>query len=228
MFDSGTGAGPGPDRLRRQRPESGKVAPAETAPAETAAPEKPLTLGRMDGGTYTNTYAGIGCTLDESWTFYGAEELQEIPAAAKEAMEGSDLGELMGDVEQITDMMAENAELMANVNVLYSKQDLAERVVVGAMSEEGILDVMLENQKDQLIQAYEQAGITISGIEKTKVTFLGEEHWALKTTGETQGVPVYFLQTFNYQLGAYSMTLTATSFVEDNTQTVLDLFYAVN
>lgn len=210
-------------------PESSKVEPpAQTKPVETEPTENPLRLGRMDGGSYINTYAGIGCDLDESWTFYGADELQEIPAAARESMEGSELAELVGDYEQITDMMAENAELMVNVNVLYTKQPLAQRVVHQTLSEEGTLDLVLDEQKDLLVDAYEQAGIHVSSLEKVKATFLGEEHWALKTTAETQGVPVYFLQVANYKLGAYGVTLTVSSFVEDNTQTVLDLFYPVD
>lgn len=210
------------------QPQSGQVAPpAETKPTETKPTENPLSLGRMDGGTYTNAYAGIACDLDDSWTFYSAEELQEIPDAAMDAMDGSELAKQMENFEQITDMMAENADKMVSVNVLYTKQPLAARVTTQAMSEEEILDATLDQQKDQLLEAYEQAGIHASSIEKTKVNFLGEEHWALKTVAETQGVAVYFLQVINYKLGAYGVTLTATSFVEDNTQMVLDLFYRV-
>ncbi|MEI3101475.1 MAG: hypothetical protein V8T45_06680 [Oscillospiraceae bacterium] len=45
---------------------------SETAPAEegeTAEAERQLSLGQFSGSTYTNSYAGFGCTLDGSWTF---------------------------------------------------------------------------------------------------------------------------------------------------------------
>ena len=48
-------------------------APAET-PTE-APTEATVSLGRMTGGVYENTYAGFACTLDESWTYYTAAEL---------------------------------------------------------------------------------------------------------------------------------------------------------
>ena len=40
-----------------------------------------------------------------------------------------------------------------------------------------------------------------------------------------EGVPYYTLQLFDYRLGQYSVTLTLASFVEDNTESLLDLFY---
>ena len=77
-------------------------------------------------------------------------------------------------------------------------------------------------------ESYAAAGINASSMEKTTVTFLGEEHVAIKTIAETQGVPYYILQVFNYQLGEYSVVSTMASFVDDNTDALLDLFYPVN
>ena len=56
-----------------------KPDPTETEATEPEAPtefegteqdEHPLSLVRLEGGIYTNTYAGFGCELDSSWTFY--------------------------------------------------------------------------------------------------------------------------------------------------------------
>lgn len=213
-------------------PQGGSVAaPAKPAATEAAevpeTTENPLSLGTMEGGTYTNEYAGFACDLDETWLFHSAEELQEMPAAAKDAMDGSKLGELMEDVPQFTDMMAENQTLLSTVNVLYTKEDGVSRLAYLALNEEQTVDMILQ-QKDMLFEAYTQAGINASSIEKVKVNFLGGEHWAVKTEAETQGVPYYTLQVFNYKAGSYGVTLTAASFVDDNTQAVLDLFYAVD
>ena len=43
----------------------------------------------------------------------------------------------------------------------------------------------------------------------------------------TNGVPIYMLQVMDFKLGTYGMNLTATSYLEDNAQSVLDLFYSV-
>lgn len=211
-------------------PKGSVVAPTQPAATEAAevpeTTENPLSLGSMEGGTYTNEYAGFACDLDETWLYHSAEELQEMPAAVKDAMAGSELGELMEDVSQFTDMMAENQTLLSTVNVLYTKESGVERLAYLALSEEQTADTVLQ-QKDMLVEAYAQAGINVSTIEKVKTTFLGEEHWAVKTVAETQGVPYYTLQVFNYKAGSYGITLTAASFVDDNTQAVLDLFYPI-
>lgn len=209
-----------------EEPQTGTVEALATQ-AVAEAPENPLSLGRMEGGTYTNTYAGFGCDLDESWQFLGAEELQEVPDSVQDAMDGSELAEKMKDIPTLMDMQAQNAEKMIGANVVYTKQDMASRLAAQAMSEEDLIDQMLQ-QKDMLVESYTQAGIDVVSIEKVQVNFLGEEHCALKTTGSIQDVPYYALQVFNYRVGAYGVTLTASSFAEDNTQAVLDLFYPVN
>ena len=190
-------------------------------------PEKNLSLGVVEGGTYTNTYAGIGCTLDSSWVIYPAEQLQELPATVRDMMEGSELAEAMADVEQFTDMFAENADSLINMNVLLQKQSMQERIAFAMLTEEQVVDGLLE-QLDTLTEAYAQAGINVKSMEKVVVTFLGEERYAAKTTAESQGVPVYMLQLFDYTLGEYSVTITMTSFLEDNTGSALELFYKLD
>ena len=211
---------------------SGTITPkpaATEAPVQTEAPatEAPVTMGRLEGGTYINEYAGFSCTLDSSWTYYSAEELQEMPANVKEILEGTELGDTLNPLTQFTDMMAENADLLTTMNVLYQKQSMEMRVAASMTSEEQLVDSVLEDQ-DQMIAAYAQAGIQVQSMEKVTVTFLGEQHWALKTVSTTQDVPYYILQLFDYDLGAYSVTLTLASFVEDKTADLLPLYAPVN
>ena len=75
---------------------AGTVTPAETeppaaVPETTAPPERDLSLGRMEGGVYTNEYVGFACSLDSDWTFYTAEELQQLPETVSDAISGSEL-----------------------------------------------------------------------------------------------------------------------------------------
>lgn len=198
-------------------------APAEgTVPATEAA----LDMGTLEGGSYRNAYAGIGCDLDESWVIYGAEDLQQLPQAVLDAVEGSEMGALMEGVEQFTDFQAENADLMANVNLVYVKQDLTSRLAFQLLSDEEVVDANLA-QKELLTESYAQAGMEVSTMEKAPVTFLGRETWAMKTTAQMDGLDVYLLQLFNFKAGAYGLTLTCASFAEDNTEQLLELFYEV-
>lgn len=205
-------------------------APETTAPvSETTEPalqERALSLGVVEGNTYTNAYAGFGCSLDEGWIVLPADQLQELPAIVQDSVSGTEIGEAMKDVQQFTDMMAENAEQLISMNVLFTKLGLQERLAYALLSEEDIVDATL-SQKDAMIEAYTAMGMNVSSIEKVTVTFLGQERFALKTTAETQGVACYMLQVFDYGLGEYSVTMTLTSFLEDNTESMLELFYAV-
>ena len=203
---------------------AGNVAPNQAA--TEAAEENPVSLGRMDGGVYTNSYAGFGCTLDDSWTFYSAEELQALPENVNEVLTDTEIGDAMEGVEQITDMMAENMETFSSMNLLYQKMDAQTRLVYGMMSEESIADAMLA-QSDTMIAAYAQAGMDVTSLEKVTVTFLGEERIALRTEGTMQDIPFYMVQVFDYNQGSYSITLTMTSYMEDKTADMLALFYEV-
>lgn len=211
-------------------PVSGEVTPVTEAVTEvTEAPaptEKPLSFGRIEGGTYTNTYMGIGCTMDENWSIYSAEELQALPETVQGAIAGSDLESLMADYPQIFDLQAENVNDLLAVNIVYTKIGLQERLLYAAQTEEETVDGIL-SQADLIKESYTQAGMEVESMEKVKLTFLGEEHWGIRTVANAGGVPIYMLQVMNFDLGAYGVNLTATSYLEDNAQSVLDLFYPV-
>lgn len=221
-----------PTQKRMENLPSGTVQQSKETQAtepETQATEpeeNPLSLGRMEGGVYTNTYVGYGCELDSTWTFYSAQELQELPASTKEAIEGTELGDALKDYEQITDMMAECVNDMTSINVLYQKLSMQERIAYALLSEEEILDAVLE-QSEMMKEAYAQAGIEDASMEKVTVTFLGEPRAAIRTTAKIQGADYFILQIYDFNLGEYSVTTTFASFVEDKTESLLELFYKV-
>lgn len=202
-------------------------APETEAPTTEAVQENSLALGVVEGNSYTNTYVGIGCDLDSSWTVYPADQLQEMPSTVKDMVEGTELEEALAGVTQFTDMMAENVELMANMNVLFQKLEMNQRIAYALMDEKAVLEATL-SQQELLEEAYAQGGINVDTMEIVTITFLGEEHYALKTVAETQGVAYYCLQVFDYWLGEYSVTITFASFIEDNTESMLELFYALD
>ena len=208
---------------------AGTVTPAETeppaaVPETTAPPERDLSLGRMEGGVYTNEYVGFACSLDSDWTFYTAEELQQLPETVSDAISGSELAQLMEGVPQFTDMMAENVSAMTSVNVLYQKMSMQERVAYMALNDEQVVDVTLE-QRDMLAEAYKQAGMTLLSMEKVEVEFLGQKTYAIRSHLTIEAVDYYTLQLMSFHLGEYAVTTTLASFTEDNTESLLDLFY---
>lgn len=217
-------------------PNQSTPAPSQTTtPSQTTAPTTPttspdeddnLSLGRMEGGVYTNNYIGLRCTLDSNWVFYGADELQEMPDNIGDMMSGSELGDAMANYTQIMDMMAENADMLTSMNVVYTKMTVADRLAYLTMTEEQIIDSIL-SQKDAMIAAYAQAGITVKSLEKVTVTFLGQQRTAMHMEAEISGVAYYTLQFTYQQVGSYGVTLTLGSYVEDKTQELMALFTAI-
>ena len=119
--------------------EASTEAPTE-APTEATEPENSLALGTVENGTYTNTYAGIGCDLDSSWIIYTADQLQELPDMTQQMVEGTELEELMANVTQFTDVFAENVDMLATMNVLFQKLDMSQRLAYAVMDEKAVLD----------------------------------------------------------------------------------------
>lgn len=210
----------------------GEIAPNQNVTEAPTEPESNLSLGRMEGGIYTNEYVGYACTLDSNWSFMSAVEMEQTLDNTTAMLSGSELAEAMGDVQQFNDMMAENANDLTHMNVLYQKLTMQQRLMYAVMTEEQIVDATLE-LKDDLIAAFEQAGILVSSMEKETVTFMGEERVAIRTEAViavqtesgTQEIPYFTLQLFDYQLGEYSVTTTLASYVEDNTDSLMELFY---
>lgn len=212
----------------------GKEAEKPATPAATEAPVettqavnegRPVTLGRVENGVYTNDYIGIGCALDSAWTFKTAEELQELPNQVGELLQDTEYAD--ASLRQFTDMMAENVDAMLNMNVQYTQLTLQERLAYMSMDDEALVDMILED-RDSMAAAYAQAGIEDAVLEKTTVNFLGQDCCAIRTSATIQGYPYYMLQVFEYGLGRYGVTITFASFFEDNTASMLDLFYAID
>ena len=56
--------------------------------------------GSVNGGVYTNEFAGIGCRLDEGWVFYTAEQMAELNGALADGTDNADVnGDERGDPE---------------------------------------------------------------------------------------------------------------------------------
>lgn len=202
---------------------SGEVTPVPEAPE---VPDTPVSLGRIQGGIYTNEYMGLACELDSNWEFYSAEELQELPGDAIEMMAGTELGDAAMGMSQIMDMQAENVNEMSGMNILYQKMDMGDRISYAAMTEMEIVESVLA-ERDMLEEAYAQGGMMVEDMAIKTVTFLGEERPALWTSASVEGVPYYVLQLFDFQLGQYSVNTTFFSYMEDKTESVLALFYKI-
>lgn len=185
----------------------------EGGSAETTEPAGPI-LGETSGNTYTNTYFGMGCTLDDSWIVANEDELAQI----------------MGTT---TEMLSEAALEADGVGYSFyaSKEDGLTTLNI-VMENLGKLYGMLLDEKsyaetsvEQLPAAFEAMGMTDVTTEITTVTFAGSEHTAIKLSGVIYDINFYETLVCVKQ-GSYIAVVTAASYYEDTTADILAQFQA--
>ena len=198
--------------------EATTVPVTEPEETESVAEDGTAILGSYENGVYTNRYVGITYAVPENWTFQTAEELQALSETTMESLKQTQIGSALDGVSQLTVMMSVS-EIGDNINIMLQYTEY--NVLFATMSEEELVDLNL-SQKDALISSFAQMGIDVTVIEKVTVNYLGQEHTALYTAGSIQAIPVHFLQIMDYSKGDYAIVITATSLLENNTQTMLD------
>lgn len=184
-----------------------------------------LSLGIVDGYTYTNKYMGIGLTLDETWELTDAKQLQTLPDSVQDAMNGTLIGEAMKNVTYYMDMQATstNGTNIITINVVMQKLTAAQKAQYKNMNDEQVIDMTLLG-KDALIQSYEAIGMSDITFEKVQVQYLGETRTALKTNSTLYGMPYSIIQVMEYDLGEFTGAVTAACMGEDTCAELLAMF----
>lgn len=177
-----------------------------TPPPEIETDIDPAHRGSVQGQTYINSYIGITCTLSEDWQIQGSQ--LEEPSAGQ---------------TQFYDMQAENTQTNTTMHVTLVNLTQQEQLAYQYTSDEEVVDIALTGS-DLHAESYAQAGITVTSMEKAKFIFLGQERWAVFTTGDMMGTNYYIVQLFAYNLGPCGATVTVAGFSRDDLQTTLDLF----
>lgn len=201
---------------------SGTLSPQEsqTGAADTVEePEVDFQLGITTGGKYENAFLGIGCSLDDSWTFAGQEELAQMVGTTADMFDNEDYAEQMKNTDMFYDMFAAANEGLVTINVVIQNMGV---LYGAALSEEKYIELSLEDLDEQL----ESAGFILQGNEVGTISFAGEERTALHISCTYMDVPYYCQQIYIKQ-GNYMSVITLASFYEDITESMVDYFYAV-
>lgn len=192
---------------------SGTVSPQEEQT------EVDFQLGVTTGGKYESTFLGIGCSLDDSWSFASQEELAQMIGATAEMFDNEEYAEQMKNTDMFYDMAAAADDGLVNINIIIQNMGLLYGM---ALSEEKYIEISQEGLEEQL----SSAGFTLEGVEAGTVTFAGQERSGLHITCTYQGIAYYCQQVYIKQ-GNYMSVITLASFFEDDTDSMLDYFYAV-
>ena len=184
----------------------------------TAGSDAEFSLGDTEGLTYENKFIGIGCTLENGWSFYSDEQIKQINNAAKD-MAGDEYAEEMKNAELVYDMFATDANQRNNMNVNLQKVNVVTLATYDA-------EKSFRSQFDSLKQALENMGYTDVAFEIGNIQVAGKDYVCLNISAQINGVNMY-QKMIAIKCKGYIATITVSTLLEDTTEAIYAKFYAV-
>lgn len=181
--------------------------------------EADVQTGTLSGFTWENTFLGIGCKLDESWTYASEEELAQMIGQTAEMFD-EEYAEQLKNADMFYDMMAVTENGLVSINVIIQNIGL---IYGTALSE----DKYLELAKEQMEEQFGQTGAENVEVERITRTFAGAEHEGILVSCTIQGVPYYCTQMCIKQ-GKYIGSVSLCSFSEDLSDFLIGYFYGLD
>ena len=181
--------------------------------------EEELEMGSVNGGTYTNAFAGIGCALDETWVFYTKEQIAELNGFLTDGTSDEDMKKLMENSQSVQDMYASSTDGLMTINVVFQNMGLLLGTTMSAQE-------YAELHVTQIPDAMAAYGFEDVAASVTTAELAGEERPAIALTATIQDIPVYELIVCLRQ-GNYIYCVTLCSYTEDVTAQMAELFYAL-
>ena len=175
--------------------------------------------GSVNGGVYTNEFAGIGCTLDETWTFYTEAQIAEINGFLTEGTSDEEMRQLMEENQSVYDMYASSTDGLMTMNVVFQNMGLLFGTTMSAQD-------YVELSAEQLPDAMGTYGFEDVTASVTTAEFAGAECPAIAITATVQDTPMYELLVCMKE-GNYIYCVTLCSYTEDVTAQMAALFYTL-
>lgn len=197
-------------------PETSVQTSADTASAETEAETVQLEVGETEGSVYQNSLIGIGYNLEEGWSFYSDEQINELnnitsdmlPEEAKKALE---------DATVVYDMYAKEDDGLNSIIINFEKINLLQTIAIDLLEN-------FEQLVPTLRSTYENMGYTNFTYDICYTAIEDENFASVKLSAEINGISVY--QTMlQKKCGGYLATISATAYYEDTTGDILDNFF---
>lgn len=179
--------------------------------------EVDLSLGLAEGNVYESEFLKIGFNLIEGWAFYTEEQIREINNISMDMID-EEVAENIKNADLVYDMYALDA-FGNSVNINLEKLNTVGTAII---SEKDYVNASI----DSLKQALTSAGFTTVTAEATTVTLADEEHPAVYVVCSNEQVTIYE-KIVCKKVGKYMANITVATVYEDNTNTVIDQFYAL-
>ncbi len=199
------------------KPQDSKPQDSKPEDSKPQGTDEQVSMGSSQGGKYENKFIGIGCQLDENWTFMTDEEIREQNNITSDIL-GEEYQQQLENATVIYDMMATHSNEMNTVNVNLEKLSGAANL----LSEKSYVESSVEALKSAL----ESAGMENVQIKAVEMEFAGGKHHGVQIEGEFSGIKCYEALAC-VKRGGYMACITACTWMENGTQAILDSFYAV-
>ena len=167
-------------------------------------------MGTVSGGTYTNRFAGISCTLDDSWYFYTDEQIDELNGFVREST---------SDEELKTRLESSSTDGLMTINVVFTNMGLLGGSTVTPQD-------VAELSVEQVPAALESYGFTDVTAQLTTVDFAGQKNVPAVAVSAMNGDIATYELLVCLKAGNYSFSVTLCSFTEDVTADMAALFTA--
>ncbi len=184
--------------------------------SSAAEDEVEVSLGSSANNVYENKFLGIGCKLDDTWTFKTDEEIRELNNLTQDML-GDEYAEQIKNAALIYDMSAIKNDATASINVNIENIGL----VNGAIYDE---ESYIDNSLNTLKEPLESAGFENLVINKVTVDFGGKQSPAIAISAELAGVKIYE-KVVCVKQGKYIACITVASYLEDSTDALIAAFY---
>lgn len=191
---------------------------SESGEASSEADAPAVSFGHNANNVYENSFIGIGCKLDDEWTFLTDDEILKMNNFTK-GLVGEEYEKYLENSNVLTDMVAHYSNGSDTINVQLEKLPLP----YYTMTEEQYV----ETSKDMISGPLANMGMENITVENGTIEFIGKEYPCINISATYQGTPCYELMVIKKCPGYMSSVVIAT-WETNTTKDLLANFYALN
>lgn len=194
--------------------ESNAKTTSEAASSEESAE---LSLGHNSNNVYENAFLGIGCKLDEGWTFLTDEQILEQNKLTTNLV-GDQYKDALQDASLLTDMIATGSNDMDNITIQLEKLPLSQLSVT--------TDQYIEASLSSISGPLESMGLQNIVVKKDSTSFLGSSIPCITVSASYQSHACYEI-IVPMKRQNYIACIVACTWDENTTAELINSFYEV-
>ena len=185
---------------------------------QTNSNDKEFSLGSVDGLTYESEFIGIGCKLENTWSFYSDEQIRQLNNATAD-LAGDDYKKALENATIVYDMFAINNTQTENININLEKVN---PITLASLD-------LKENFKKlypTFTETYQNIGYTDVEFEIDSVLIGGKKFTCLELSAESQNGELH-QTSIAIKCNGYLASITVTALDDDTVENNISKFYLV-